>query len=42
VSDPYRVILLVLSKARGNLEVIMVAIKEKCNRFRNKNNKTKK
>lgn len=41
MSDPYRVILLVLSKARGNLEVTKVAIKEKCNRFRNKNNKTK-
>jgi len=29
VSDPYRVILLVLSKARGNAEVIKVAIQER-------------
>jgi hypothetical protein len=29
VSDPYTVILLVLSKARGNVEVIKVVIKER-------------
>jgi hypothetical protein len=32
----HRVILPVLSKARGNVEVIKVAIKEKWNRFRKK------